>query len=138
MSYSWKGKLLENSATVLNDKKRKKPARAEEDRGTPTGGNETQGHHRRDHYRELGAQKKDWKLRGGKMTSMLYEVSRIIDTNVNWSKFPVTRIFRILGISRVWYYRQLDLPPILDKRINLFKGRMKGSGSCSTGTTTQR
>ena len=45
------------------------------------------------------------------MTSLFYEVSRTVEINANRSKFPVSRILRILGISEAWYYRQLDLPP---------------------------
>ena len=55
------------------------------------------------------------------MTSLFYEVSRTVEINANRSKFPVSRILRILGISRAWYYRQLDLPPIIDKRFNPFE-----------------
>ena len=45
------------------------------------------------------------------MTSLFYEVRRTVEVNANRSKFPVSRILRILGISEAWYYRQLDLPP---------------------------
>ena len=55
------------------------------------------------------------------MTSMFYDIGRTVEINANRSKFPVSRILRILGISRAWYYRQLDLPPIIDKRFNPFE-----------------
>ena len=55
------------------------------------------------------------------MTSMFYDVGRTVEINANRSKFPLSRILRILGISRTWYYMQLDLPPIIDKRFNPFE-----------------
>ena len=55
------------------------------------------------------------------MTSLFYEVRRTVEVNANRSKFPVSRILSILGISKAWYYRQLDLPPIIDKRFNPFE-----------------
>ena len=55
------------------------------------------------------------------MTSLFYEVRRTVEVNTNRSKFPVSRILRILGISKAWYYRNLDLPPRIDKRFNPFE-----------------
>ena len=55
------------------------------------------------------------------MTSLFYDVSRTVEISANRSRFPVSRILRILGLSRAWYYRNLDLPPIIDKRFNPFE-----------------
>ncbi|MEM0195762.1 MAG: helix-turn-helix domain-containing protein [Thermoplasmatales archaeon] len=57
------------------------------------------------------------------MTSMFYDIRRIIKTTPSRSLFFISRILSILGISRAWYYRQLHLPPIIDKRVNPFKVR---------------
>jgi transposase InsO family protein len=55
------------------------------------------------------------------MTSLFYDVCRTVEISANRSRFPVSRILRILGLSRAWYYRNLDLPPIIDKRFNPFE-----------------
>ena len=55
------------------------------------------------------------------MTSMFHEIRRTVETTASRSSFPITRILNILGISRAWYYRHLDLPPIIDKRFNPFE-----------------
>ena len=55
------------------------------------------------------------------MTSMFYEVRRTVETTAARSAFPTSRILKILGLSRAWYYRNLDLPPIIDKRFNPFE-----------------
>ncbi len=55
------------------------------------------------------------------MTSMFHEIRRTVETTASRSSFPITRILSILGISRAWYYRHLDLPPIIDKRFNPFE-----------------
>ncbi len=52
---------------------------------------------------------------------MFYEVRRTVETTAARSAFPLSVILSILGISRAWYYRQLDLPPIIDKRFNPFE-----------------
>ena len=52
------------------------------------------------------------------MNSVFYDVNRTVEMNAKRSKFTASRI---LGISRSWYYRQLDLLPIVDKRFNPFE-----------------
>ena len=44
MFYNWKERLLENSATVFNDKKGRKPATERKTDELQQGGNEAQGH----------------------------------------------------------------------------------------------
>ena len=52
---------------------------------------------------------------------MFYDVGRTFEINANRSKFPISRILRILRISRAWYYRQLNPLPIIDKKFNNFE-----------------
>ena len=55
------------------------------------------------------------------MTSLFYDVQRTVEKTAARSTFPISGILRILGISRAWYYRQLDLPSMIDKRFNPFE-----------------
>ena len=55
------------------------------------------------------------------MTSVFHEIRRTVETTASRSSIPISRILSILGISRAWYYRHLDLPPIIDKRFNPFE-----------------
>ncbi|MEM3830483.1 MAG: hypothetical protein QXP36_14925 [Conexivisphaerales archaeon] len=55
------------------------------------------------------------------MTSMFHDIRRTIVTTASRSFFSTSRILNMLGISRAWYYRQLHLPPIIDKRFNPFE-----------------
>ncbi|MEM0159579.1 MAG: hypothetical protein QW478_05305 [Candidatus Micrarchaeaceae archaeon] len=57
------------------------------------------------------------------MTSMFHDIRRTIVTTASRSFFSTSRILSILGISRAWYYRQLHLPLIIDKRFNPFEVR---------------
>ena len=63
----------------------------------------------------------DWQLRGEKMISMFHEIRRTVETTAARSSLHISRILNILGISRAWCYRHLDLPPIIDKRFNPFE-----------------
>ncbi len=55
------------------------------------------------------------------MTSLFYEVKRTVEKTAVRSSIPISRILSILGISRAWYYRQLNFPPIIDERFNPFE-----------------
>ena len=55
------------------------------------------------------------------MTSLFYDVQRTVEKTAARSIFPISGILKILGISRAWYYRQLDPSPIIDRRFNPFE-----------------
>ncbi|MCL4448038.1 MAG: integrase core domain-containing protein [Thermoplasmatales archaeon] len=57
------------------------------------------------------------------MTSLFYDVQRTVEKTAARSMLPISGILKILGISRAWYYRQLDPSPIIDKRFNPFEVR---------------
>ncbi len=49
------------------------------------------------------------------MTSMFYEIRKTVEITASRSSFPISRILSILGISKAWYYRHLDIHPVIDK-----------------------
>ena len=54
------------------------------------------------------------------MTSLFYDIHKTVEKTSERSGFPISRILRILGISKAWYYRHLDPTPIIDRRFNPF------------------
>jgi len=48
------------------------------------------------------------------MTSLFYDIHKTVEKTSERSGFPISRILRILGISKAWYYRHLDPTPIID------------------------
>ena len=67
--------------------------------------------------------KKDWELRGEKMTDIFKEIISAVISAESIASFPVTRILRILGIARAWYYRHLDPGNSQDRRFNSYAVR---------------
>ena len=67
--------------------------------------------------------KKRQDLRGEKMTDIFKEIRSAVISAESTASFPVTRILRILGIARAWYYRHLDPDNIQDKRFNPYAVR---------------
>ena len=55
------------------------------------------------------------------MTSLFYEIRKTVEITAVRSSSPIARVLSILGISRAWYYRHLDLHPIIDMRFNPFE-----------------
>jgi len=53
-------------------------------------------------------------------TSLFYDIHKTVEKTSERSGFPLSRILRILGISKAWYYRQLYPTPIIDRRFNPF------------------
>jgi|GEM_PF-3528384 len=53
-------------------------------------------------------------------TSLFYDIHKTVEKTSERSGFPISRILRILGISKAWYYRHLDPTPIIDRRFNPF------------------
>ena len=62
-------------------------------------------------------------LRGEKMTGIFKEIRSAVISAESAASFPVTRILRILGIARAWYYRHLDSDSKEDKRFNPYAVR---------------
>ena len=52
------------------------------------------------------------------MTDIFKEVRSAVISAESTASFPVTRILRILGIARAWYYRHLDSDSKEDRRFN--------------------
>ena len=67
--------------------------------------------------------KKDWELRGDKMTGIFKEIRSVVTSAESAASFPVTMILQILGIARAWYYRHLDPNNVQDKRFNPYSVR---------------
>ena len=67
--------------------------------------------------------KKRQDLRGEKMTDIFKEIRSAIISAESTASFPVTRILRILGIARAWYYRHLDSGNSQDRRFNPYAVR---------------
>ena len=67
--------------------------------------------------------KKRQALRGEKMTDIFKEIRSADMTAESTASFPVTRILRILGIARAWYYRHLDPGNSQDRRFNPYAVR---------------
>ena len=57
------------------------------------------------------------------MTDIFKEIRSAVISAEFTASFPVTRILRILGIARAWYYRHLDPDNIQDKRFNPYAVR---------------
>ena len=54
------------------------------------------------------------------MRSMFYDIHRTVMNAVDRAEYSVGRVISILGISRSWYYGNLSLSPLLDRRFNPF------------------
>ena len=52
------------------------------------------------------------------MRSLFFDVLRTVNRTIERSAFSISRVLRVLGISRSWYYSQLSLDAILDGRLN--------------------
>ena len=57
------------------------------------------------------------------MTDIFKEIISAVISAESIASFPVTRILRILGIARAWYYRHLDPNNIQDRRFNSYAVR---------------
>jgi hypothetical protein len=57
------------------------------------------------------------------MTDIFKEIRSAVISAESTASFPVTRILRILGIARAWYYRHLDPDNIQDRRFNPYAVR---------------
>ena len=57
------------------------------------------------------------------MTDIFKETRSAVISAESTASFPVTRILRILGIARGWYYRHLDPDNIQDRRFNPYAVR---------------
>ena len=57
------------------------------------------------------------------MRSIFFDITRTVNNAMNRAEFTITRILKILGISRSWYYSQMDFSPMLDGRFNSFAAR---------------
>ena len=54
------------------------------------------------------------------MISMFYDIHMTVMKAVDRAEYPVGRTISILGISRYWYYGNLSISPLLDRRFNPF------------------
>jgi len=52
------------------------------------------------------------------MRSLFYDIHRTVMNTVERAGYSVSRVLSMLGISRSWYYSQMDFSPILDGRFN--------------------
>ena len=52
------------------------------------------------------------------MRSLFYDIHRTVMKAMERSGYSLKRTLKILGISRSWYYSQMDFSPILDGRFN--------------------
>ena len=57
------------------------------------------------------------------MTDIFKEIRSAVISAESTASFTVTRILRILGIARAWYYRHLDPDNIQDRRFNPYAVR---------------
>ena len=57
------------------------------------------------------------------MTDIFKEIRSAVISAESTASFPVTRILRILGIARAWYYRHLDSDSKEDRRFNPYAVR---------------
>ena len=57
------------------------------------------------------------------MNSTFQEIRSAVISAESTASFAVTRILRILGIARAWYYRHVDPDNIQDKRFNPYAVR---------------
>ena len=62
-------------------------------------------------------------LLGEKMTEIFKEIRSAVISAESTASFPVTRILRILGIARAWYYRHLDSDSKEDRSFNPYAVR---------------
>jgi transposase InsO family protein len=53
------------------------------------------------------------------MRSLFYDIHRTVMKTIERSVYSISRILSMLGISRSWYYSQMDFLPIMDGRFNL-------------------
>ena len=54
------------------------------------------------------------------MRSLFFDIARTVDSTMKRVEFTIARILKIPGISRSWYYQQIDFHPMLDRRFNPF------------------
>jgi hypothetical protein len=52
------------------------------------------------------------------MRSLFYDVMRTVNKTIERSTLSISRVLRVLVISRSWYYSQLSSGAILDGRFN--------------------
>ena len=52
------------------------------------------------------------------MRSLFKDIHRTVIKSMERSGYSLKRTLEILGISRSWYYSQMDFSPILDGRFN--------------------
>ena len=57
------------------------------------------------------------------MTDIFREIRSAVISAESTASFPVTRILRILGIARAWYYSHLDPNNTEDRRFNPYAVR---------------
>ena len=55
---------------------------------------------------------------GKDLRSLFYDIHRTVMKAMERSGYSMKRTLKILGISRSWYYSQMDFSPILDGRFN--------------------
>jgi hypothetical protein len=55
---------------------------------------------------------------GKDLRSLFYDIHRTVMKAMERSGYSLKRTLKILGISRSWYYSQMDFSPILDGRFN--------------------
>ena len=55
---------------------------------------------------------------GADMRSLFYDIHRTVINTVERAGYSISMILSMLGISRSWYYSQMDFPPIMDGRFN--------------------
>ena len=69
----------------------------------------------------LEIKKKDWRSlaeEGADVRSLFYDIHRTVINTVERAGYSISMILSMLGISRSWYYSQMDFSPILDGRFN--------------------
>ena len=52
------------------------------------------------------------------MKSLFYDIHRTVMNTMERAGYPLRKVLSILGISRSWYYAQMDFSPVLDGRFN--------------------
>ncbi len=54
------------------------------------------------------------------MRSLFFDVLRTVNKTIERSTFSISKVLRVLGLSRFWYYSRLSPDAILDGRFNLY------------------
>jgi len=110
--YNWKENLLKNSPSIFYDHSRKNTSSEKRNEELHT---EIIG--LKDTIAEITTENLELRKRletHENKTLLFYDIHSTVEKTSERSRFPISRILRILGISEAWYYRNLDPTPILD------------------------